>query len=152
MPHVTFDFSKGRAFVQEGVLYYSPNCSRPVVIPRNDSLPFGPGFDMSRFKQPAWWSPQFGWQSFIPLSPSFTSLPFENLCWMPKIVQQDVMGGRKNGTQAVDKQFLMSSKDVENWMRIENHLVRASELLGHKISEPASPPPLPSSFGFTDVF
>ena len=86
----TFDYSNGSAIVVQGrIIYYSPNCTRPVVIPPHPVYPSDPfhhcHLDASMFKQPVWWSYGWAWQSFIPLSPSFIFTPFEPLCAMPCI-------------------------------------------------------------------
>ena len=85
----TFDYSNGSVVVQGGIIYYSPNCTRPVVIPPRPVYPSDPfrhrRLDASMFKQPVWWSYGWAWQSFIPLSPSFVFTPFEPLCAMPRI-------------------------------------------------------------------
>jgi hypothetical protein len=63
---------------------------------------------------------------------------------MPKIIDQEVFG-------TSEKQFLMSCKDVESWMKIETLLLRAAQSLSFKFGIFDSPPS-PSSFEFTDVF
>jgi hypothetical protein len=35
----TFDYSNGSVVVQHGIIYYSPNCTRPVVIPPCPAYP-----------------------------------------------------------------------------------------------------------------
>ena len=85
----TFDYSNGSAVVQGRIIYYSPNCTRPVIIPLRPVYPSDPFYhcrlNASMFKQPVWWSYGWAWQSFIPLSPSFVFTPFEPLCAMPHI-------------------------------------------------------------------
>ena len=85
-----FDYSNGSAVIQDGVIYYSPNCTRPVVIPSRPVYsapnPFRqPRLNASMFRQPVWWSQGWAWQSFISLAPSFVFTPFESLCAMPRI-------------------------------------------------------------------
>jgi len=67
---------------------------------------------------------------------------------MPKIVDQDAV----TGTRGSEKQFLMSSKDVDSWMKIESLLVRAAEVLKLRFGNSATQPSSPSFLGFTDVF
>ena len=57
-----FDYSNRSAVIQDGVIYYSPNCTWPVIIPLRPV-----------------------YSDFIPLAPSFIFTPFESLCAMPSI-------------------------------------------------------------------
>ncbi len=84
---LSFDYSRGSAFVDNEHLYYSPNCLRPVIIPPRGALvesasPFRRRqLQFSEFSQPVWWSQSWSWLSFVPLQPTYTSFPFEPLTW-----------------------------------------------------------------------
>ncbi|KAF8903270.1 hypothetical protein CPB84DRAFT_1678092, partial [Gymnopilus junonius] len=70
MPQQTppLDHSQGRAFISDGDIYYSPNCSRSVTVPnRNPSYPFAVGAtSLRRHQTPEWWTNAFGFLSFTP--------------------------------------------------------------------------------------
>ena len=89
----SFNYSKGNAYLLDGSIYYSPNCSRPVVIPPPESSsPYNQEkLSPSMFRQPVRWSSSFAWMSFILLAPSFISL---------------LVG---------PKQFMMKGDDVDSW-------------------------------------
>ena len=81
----SFDYSKGNAILLDGHIYYSPNCSRPVILPPNEtSISFEQErLSASMLRLPVRWSTNHGWLSFIPLTPSYISLPFEPLLDAP---------------------------------------------------------------------
>ena len=80
--------------IQGFMIFHSPNCSRPAIIPPQtnySSPPFNqPHLNSSMFKQPIWWTEFWGWLSFIPLAPSFTSTPFMLFSWTFQIEQVEV--------------------------------------------------------------
>ena len=66
----SFNYSNnGRVFLQDGTIFYSPNCSRPAIIPLQtnySSPPFNqPPLNSSMFKQPIWWT-EFGASWALP--------------------------------------------------------------------------------------
>ncbi|KAF9470812.1 hypothetical protein BDN70DRAFT_901821, partial [Pholiota conissans] len=141
---IQFNWSQGRAFVQDGTIYYSPNCSRTIMIPSEClvSSPFNvPQLDVSMFKQPVWWSDVYGWQAFIPLAPSYTSSPFEPFCWMPRIVEVKSSHHR-------EILYEMEGAESHRWRERENLLVTAAEQIRiwYKIS--GNMPPRPSHFNY----
>jgi len=149
----TMDFSKGSAFVQNGVLYYSPNCSKPVVIPPQKdygaSFPFDqPRLLASLFRQPLWWTSFWGWVGFVPMAPSFISVPFETFCWMPVIEICSMSVASKLGIQTHQPRYRMHEADIDAWRAKEGLVVRAADLLKLKYGIPATSPPRPSSFGY----
>jgi hypothetical protein len=95
----------------------------------------------SMFRQPVRWSTNYGWMSFIPLAPSYISLPFEPLCWMPRIVESFIDVGLKR--------FTMKAEDVNAWMKIEDKLQTAAERLRFDFAIPGVTPLPPSKFGYT---
>ena len=123
----TFDYlQNGHVFLQDGTIYYSPNCSRLAVIPPhtvNTSSPFNqPRLNASVFKQPIWWSEFFGWLRFILLAPSFTSAPFTLFSWMPRIEKVEVTFHLPSGLEAKQTRFkkcvwatFLSGRSPKNW-------------------------------------
>ena len=80
------------------------------------------------FRQPLRWSSSYSWMSFIPLSPSFISLPFEPLCWMPWIMESTI-DVEVNGDFQPEKCFTMKIEDMFVWMRIEEKISSAADNL-----------------------
>src|SRR5271154_2047782 len=125
----SFDYSNnGCVFLQDGTIFYSPNCSRPVIIPpHTSSSPFiRPRLNASNFKQPIWWSEFWGWLSFIPLAPSFTSAPFALFSWMPGIEQVEVRFHLPSGLEAKETRFKMCLDDISLWKKSEELVVEAA--------------------------
>ena len=151
MPNPIFDYRKnGIVFVQNGTIFYSPNCSRLVKIPPScNNEPFKQArLNISMFKQPVWWSDNWGWQSFIPLAPSFTSSPFETFCWMPRIQTVNVFCKQPSGEMEMEKRYKMAEDDIWKWKRHENLLTEAAHIIQLQYKIPSNNPPLPSSFNY----
>jgi hypothetical protein len=151
MPNPVFDYKKnGIVFVQDGTIFYSPNCSRLAKIPPScNNEPFNQAhLDISMFKQPVWWSVFWGWQSFIPLSPSFTSSPFETFCWMPRIQAVDIYRTMPSGETKLEKKFQMAEDDIYNWKRRESLITNAAQVIRLQYKISGNSPPLPSSFHY----
>ncbi|KAF8189076.1 hypothetical protein BJ912DRAFT_1106291, partial [Pholiota molesta] len=147
-----FDWSQGHAFVQEGTIFYSPNCSRTVLIPTEASThsPFNlKHLDASEFKQPVWWTDVYGWQSFIPLAPSYTSSPFEPFCWMPRIVEVSALVDPKSASGIRERRYEMHPDDCIVWTKREKLLVEAAELIRIWFKIPGNMPPPPSRFNYS---
>ena len=148
-----FDYSNGSAVVQDGVIYYSPNCTRPVIIPSrpvySDSDPFRPSrLDASMFKQPVWWSRGWAWQSFIPLAPSFVFTPFESLCAMPRIEEVAFSFDGPSGEIRRETRFRMNEYDIQCWFMEEERVVKVAQAIQLRYGINGSLPPKPSSFHF----
>jgi hypothetical protein len=151
-PPIQFDWSQGHAFVQEGTIFYSPNCSRTVLIPTEASThsPFNlKHLDASEFKQPVWWTDVYGWQSFIPLAPSYTSSPFEPFCWMPRIVEVSALVDPKSASGIRERRYEMHPDDCIVWTKREKLLVEAAELIRIWFKIPGNMPPPPSRFNYS---
>ena len=148
----SFDYSNGNAVVQNGIIYYSPNCTRPVVIsprPVYSLDPFHqPRLNVSMFKQPIWWSHGWAWLSFVPLLPSFIFTPFEPLCAMPRI--EEVAFSYKGQSREIlnETQFRMNKNDIRCWAMEEEHIVKVAREIQLCYGIPGSLPPKPSSFHF----
>jgi hypothetical protein len=148
-----FDYSKnGHVFLQEGTIFYSPNCTRLAIIPPhmpNSSSPFNqPRLNTSMFKQPIWWSEFWGWLSFIPLAPSFLSAPFTLFSWMPRIEKVDVTVHLPSGLEANETRFKMSLEDILQWKKSEELVVDAARRIQLFFGIQGTPPPAPSTFHY----
>ena len=144
-----FDYRKnGIVFVQNGTIFYSPNSYRLVKVPPSHiNEPFNQArLNISMFKQPVWWSMFWGWQSFIPLSPSFTSSPFETFCWMPRILEVDVFCNLPSGEKQKERRYQMAQDEIWNWKHRESLITNAAKILRLQFKIPGNIPPLPSMF------
>ena len=130
-PNPVFDYIKnGIIFIQNGTIFYSQNSSRSVKIPPLcNNEPFEQAcLNITMFKQPVWWSMSWVWQSFIPLSPSFTSSPFETFCWMPLVKAVDIFCHLPSGEKQMEKRYQMAQDDIlignikSNWKHRENRI------------------------------
>ena len=142
------NWSNGKATLQNGDIYVSPNTKRNVIIPSDrNSDPFkGKNMSVRDQRQPIWWSRTFGWRSFYPLSPSFLAYPFKDLCYQPSVVETSVHFPNKSRPE---RRFQMRGNEMEQWQSSELQLVRAAWVLQTKFAISGATPPLPSSFGFT---
>ncbi|KAF8180613.1 hypothetical protein BJ912DRAFT_1062392 [Pholiota molesta] len=150
------NFTKGHAFLHEGVLYYSPNSKRSIIVRESPSDPFVTKkkvlLNVDMFTQPCWWTPSWGWMSFIPLAPSFTSTPFEPFCWMPRIEETWLWVKGIDGTETRETRFKMADVDIQKWKAREQQVVEAANKIRlihgitHGIS--ANFPPTPSDFHY----
>ncbi|KAF8871340.1 hypothetical protein CPB84DRAFT_1855071 [Gymnopilus junonius] len=151
MPQQTppLDHSRGRAFISDGDIYYSPNCSRSVAVPNwNPSYPFAVGAASLRWHQtPEWWTDVFGFLSFTPSVPSFEGYVFGHLCdYLNNINEVDTPWG--TGYQ------LQQSKSSA-WCYLEDILIVILHILREKFFLQLKPyflPPPPSLLGFDQVF
>ena len=149
----TFDYSNGSAVVQDGMIYYSPNCTRPVNIPLcpvYSSDPFHqPRLNASMFKQPVWWSYGWAWLSFVPLSPSFVFTPFSPLCSMPHIEEVTFSYPGQSGETRRETRFRMNEDDIQRWVLEEKLIIQVAHVIQLRYGISSSLPPEPSSFRYT---
>ncbi|KAH9474668.1 hypothetical protein JR316_0013132 [Psilocybe cubensis] len=149
------DWTKGVVFLQDGVIYCSPNSERVVVMPGEDERPtlrhFEPvmtadvsdpayippryNLDLANYRQPVRWEDSYGWLSFVPLTPTFLATPFEPLCWAPKLIK-------------TDKTWGMNEADRDKWDMCERRIVKLCEKLRLWYRIPGTPPPFPGDFGY----
>ncbi|KDR84218.1 hypothetical protein GALMADRAFT_133568 [Galerina marginata CBS 339.88] len=152
MAPLTFDYSNGRVSVQHGMIFYSPNCSRAVDLPKqrtySSDLFEHRCLNTSMFKQPVWWSQGWAWLSFIPLSPSFLFTPFEPLCEMPHIEEVDFCFTTPSGESQSEIRFRMSEEDIARWIKEERRIVKLAHTIKLCYGISANAPPKPSSFHF----
>ena len=68
------------SFLHDGVIYYSPNCDRHVIVPpRTDPSQYRFTKDnacLNRFQHPQWWTRPYGFLAFVPLIPRFDGTVF----------------------------------------------------------------------------
>ena len=146
-----FDYKKNRiVFVQDGTIFYFPNSSQMVIVPLLcNNEPFEQvHLDIAMFKPLVWWSMSWGWQSFIPLSPSFTSSPFETFCWMLRVQAVDVLYNLPSRERQIKRRYQMVQDDILNWKYWENLITNAARIIWLQFKIPSSNPPLPLSFHY----
>ena len=149
----TFDYTNnGRVFLQDGTIFYSPNCNRPAIIPPETTYsqsPFSQArLNSSMFKQPIWWSEFWGWLSFIPLAPSFTSTPFTPFSWTPRIEQVEVHFYLPSGLEEKETRFKMVPDDIFLWRKSEKLVVEAARRIQLFFGIQGNSPPAPSMFHY----
>ncbi|KAH9475823.1 hypothetical protein JR316_0011383 [Psilocybe cubensis] len=154
MPPTTpsFDWSQGSVFLQDGIIYYSPNCNRPVRIKapeRNHPHPFPERAepDPTSVKHPVWWTDTFGWMSFIPLNPSFISDPFDTFTWQPEL---DVTPSYN--TPPGPTLYQLEIHTIKHWRFKEQCLLEAAHKMKLWYHVPASQPPPPSIFKYDEPY
>lgn len=153
----TFDYhANGRVFLQNGTIYYSPNSKRSVTIPPptvHITSPFQHArLDVTMFKHPVWWTDVWGWLSFIPLSPSFLSAPFQPFCSMPLIQRVKFATVVANDKQLNQIFYKMSDDKIQQWKKYEHLIVQAAQLTRIRYKIPGNSPPKPSSFNYDSPF
>ncbi|KAH9477530.1 hypothetical protein JR316_0009750 [Psilocybe cubensis] len=148
----SFDWSQGSVFLQDGIIYYSPNCNRPVRIKapeRNHPHPFPERAepDPTSVKHPVWWTDTFGWMSFIPLNPSFISDPFDTFTWQPEL---DVTPSYN--TPPGPTLYQLEIHTIKHWRFKEQCLLEAAHKMKLWYHVPASQPPPPSIFKYDEPY
>ncbi len=150
---VNIEKSNGRVLANNGNLFYSPNCSRvvpiPILIPHDiGHNPFYPSkrpmgrinwwdLDPSTYCNPQWWSRAFGWISFFQTSESqFANALFSRLKFS------------KTQLVVTDIGYVMSPWEREEWLRLDNQLCKACEILQLHYGLAAVTPVHPWSMGY----
>lgn len=144
------DWSLGTVMLRNGSIFCSPNSKRAVFIPdetRSRVSPFQ-GSKSFNFFQPVWWDWSHGWIAFVPLSPSFLSLPFQPLCWKPRIVETFKLVTLPSGLTQRQRRYAIHGDDCYQWLTCEKQLARAADAIRMFYHIPGTVPPLPSSFGW----
>ncbi len=147
-----FDKSNGRAFMKDGDIFYSPNCAREVDVPQ--PLPFGGNplypelqrngrhnlwdLDVSMYKQPAWWTIQFGWLAFFQTSDA--QLKFRLFSALDSALTHHCLAGESG--------YELPPRDMNRWHCIDTQLSRASRLLLDHYGLYAMLPFEPWQFGY----
>ncbi|KAF4612404.1 hypothetical protein D9613_004290 [Agrocybe pediades] len=142
----------GRLQAVEPNLYYSPNSTRDLILPRSPiSNPFLPTpnkdgcyvFDAikaSDYYSPLWWSPQFEWAAFIPRHPILEGPILGTLHRSHKLYHHETQG------------FAMPRQRMLRWSLLERDLSLAIVILAKHSGTSLLLPVLPSIFGFKRFF
>ena len=142
------DHSRGRAFISEGVLFYSPNSARRVAVPthRNDSYRFRKhDARLELFRTPEWWTRAYGYLGFVALLPSFNGAAFGCLREFVSSIEEKYL--------LTHEEYAMDSGKVEEWLELETGLMQITSLLGKKfLFRGALHPIAPSLLGFPATF
>ena len=116
------DGSKGLAFLQDGMIYYSPSCSCHVFIPSQiEYVPYQFTCEYAQlncFQHPRWWTPPYGYLAFVPLIPKFNGAAFGCLC---NIVPHICLN--------VDGKFVLRPEKAAEWMELQDLLILIGSLL-----------------------
>jgi hypothetical protein len=145
MYRTPIDHSNGEVSVIGNDIFYSPNCPRKIfeVPPPADqtrglfglSKPATRSHRIGQYHEPRWWTPAFGWLSFLPLQPTFTGYPLDRLANIP-CLQKSPQG------------YYLPIPTVDSWKRLENCLCRAVFLLRLKYSQGMILPWTPCAWGY----
>jgi len=142
------DHSRGRAFISEGVLFYSPNSTRRVAVPtrRDDSYRFHKhDARLDLFRTPEWWTRAYGYLSFVALLPSFNGAAFGCL--------REVLSSIEEKYLPSHEEYAMDSGKVKEWLELETGLMQITSLLGKKfLFRGGLHPVAPSLLGFPATF
>jgi hypothetical protein len=140
------DHSRGHAFIHNGSVFYSPNSSRPIVVPDRPGSSTRYRFHKKdalweRFHEPQWWVEAYCFLSFVPLRPSFDGDTFGSL----RSILPHVIGPGSDG------RFYVTDDKIAQWTQLQDWLFYISALLDTSPSTyPALKPMPPSLLGFKD--
>ncbi|PPR06476.1 hypothetical protein CVT24_002563 [Panaeolus cyanescens] len=152
IPQVNWS-TDGSVIVSNGRIFVSPNSKRRDVNlpPEQPSLtsPFQyhkeKRITVHAFNRPVWWNNLWGWLGFMPLSPSFLSVPFQCLTWKPKVEEAQI-NTSKDGPEI---RYRMVTDDLTTWTNTENSIIQACSVLRLAYKIPGEMPPRPSEFGYS---
>ncbi|PPQ87212.1 hypothetical protein CVT25_014510 [Psilocybe cyanescens] len=146
--NLKFDWSQSSVFLQDSVIYYSPNSHCTMIIPlRLDSIPPPPppfdvpGLHVGMFKQPVWWTEAYGWMVFVPLAPFFISTPFYEFCWTPGTEEVDYVP--PNLRFLTGKHYRMNQNDLFNWAWAEKRAFVSPTYSGWSLLKSATESAIP---------
>ena len=152
MASLNFDHTNSSVVIQHETIFYLPNCSRAVDLPRQTTHvqdPFKqPWLNSLMFKQPIWWSGGWAWLSFILLAPSFLFTPFEPLCYMPCIEEVDFSFIDLSGRSCSEVCFRMAEADITRWIKEKQCIVQLTYFVKLHYGIWANTPPKPSLFHY----
>ena len=138
------DRMQGCVLVINGDIFYSPNSSRQVAappppIPQHNIFNYR-SVCLADFSQPRWWSAEFGWLSFVSLSPSFASFPFDCLTCIPYYCE------------VVDAGYRFNSNVAGRWSKLDSFLLYITTSLIKAAKVSIIRPFSPWAFGYLDAF
>ena len=134
------DHSRGRAFISEGVIFYSPNSTRQVMVParRDNSYRYHKrDAYLNRFQTPEWWTIPYGYLCCVPLLPSFNGAAFGCL--------RDILSTVEGTIYPTHEEYFMSPRKATEWLNLETSLIQISSLLRQKFLVGAALNPIPPS-------
>ncbi|KAJ3557000.1 hypothetical protein NP233_g11847 [Leucocoprinus birnbaumii] len=116
---------RGRAWVVNGDLYYSPNCMRGVAIPEHQQgIKLKPGVSKaSDFQEPIWWEKKTEWMACVLRQP----VPYSGALVQALNVVPDTLMSVPN------KGFGMSPEQVLPWKELETTLMGMVQALEEKL-------------------
>ena len=133
-----FDHSYGNAFVCDGVMYYSPNCSQVFPVPPKPSCtayPFRPNTDRyEKYIDTVWVTAPLGFLAFIPSDTALFSGPLFSCLQDSEMYIVRLDNGRYALEPSVEAQ----------WLELELRLIIVTGFLNPRVSSPAMRPPPPS--------
>lgn len=157
----TINWASGTVLLRDGDIFCSPNSKRAVLIADEAQARSSPFYatsstnksDITQFNffQPVWWDWSHGWIAFVPTSPSFLSLPFQQLSWKPRIIPTNKPITLPSGASGSQRRYTVRSDDCQLWLESEERLVRAANDIRMYFHIPGTVPPLPSSFGLAGL-
>ncbi|KAF8171295.1 hypothetical protein BJ912DRAFT_932899 [Pholiota molesta] len=117
------NFTKGHAFSMKASLLFA----ELQTIDHRTRVPSDPFvtkkkvlLNVDMFTQPCWWTPSWGWMSFIPLAPSFTSTPSNHFAGCPAL-KKHAMGQGIDGTETRETRFKMAD-GYQKWKAREQQV------------------------------
>src|SRR5271170_229042 len=138
----------GSAFIADGVIYYSPNSARKVLVPvhyHGSYRFYRTSAHIDRFRAPEWWTKAYGFLGFVPLLSSFYGVVFGCLREFVSLIEENF-----DHNEVV---YSMSSKHAAAWIELESNLIHVISLLRNKyLLAPALTPPVPSFYGLKRTF
>lgn len=140
------DHTNGHAFLHDGDIFYSPNSSRHITIPKQTISPPYPfparTTRIESFLEPRWWSEPYPYFPFVPLCPSFSGPAFG-----------DLQNSSITFEDGVDSHSL-NRHYIERWTQIEDGLIQAVYHLKREYvgMPPFLKPMAPSLLGFQKTF
>lgn len=146
---IRIDRSRGKAYLIDGDLFYSPNSHRDILrVPlnktKNDIVrnPFVRDHQypkLSIVQMPRWWSPAFGWMSFIPLNPDFNHVPFDRLRIIPTELTR------------TENEFGLDEETMHSWLKLQKFLYSVTCSLNSRYKVTVIRPHFPSAYNFTSL-
>ncbi|KAF8814035.1 hypothetical protein BYT27DRAFT_7250444 [Phlegmacium glaucopus] len=133
------DHSKGRAFLQNRIIYYSPNSTRPITVPTrtaemNSSYRFHHKDALWQgFHDPQWWTLPYCFLGFVPLRPSFEGDTFESL----RDIVSFMVGPDCDG------QYYLHEDKMALWTELQDRLFYISHLLDTRLDTYPALKPIP---------
>ena len=143
--NISMDTSRCFAFLHDGVIYYSPNCDRHVIVPpRTDPNRYQFAKEnarLDRFQHPQWWTRPYGYLAFVPLIPYFDGTIFGCL----REIVAHVYPWEYDGKFALRPEKAAEWKDLEDLLLFVVALLKDNKkyLLG-----PSLNPVAPSCLGY----